>query len=389
MHRFHLNIPYLLRKDINELYLANAMRAFAISTIAIFIPIFLLKQGFGFIGVGIYFLLHSLFMMFTSYFSLKIAGKYGYRKNVLFSAPFIIAYFWAMYNIVFLRTILPDIAVIFVLVILASIGDSLYWTGFHVEFAKATKVKKSAKQFGIINITSTLASAAAPLIGAEFISSWGFNFMFIIVMCILVAATLPLFLSKEKHIPFKLSVNDLVLEKNSKFVLPFFGEGVHYVALSIVWPLFLYLLFVAYNDIGSIYTLANVFFVVSTIIISHKINTANKESFLKIGTWTHSFSMIIRLFAKTFLSMNFAMIFAGFTNAVMNNPYHSMFYNNAKKRGITAIIYMRELYLNMGRVAGGIIFLILLLFFQPETVLAIMMFIGALFVLFRANMNEK
>lgn len=388
MQRFHFHIPYLLRKDINELYIANAIRNFSISTVAIFIPIFLLENGFGFIGIGIYLLIQTIVMAFGAYPFLKVAARFGLKHNMLISSPMMILYFVTLYNIDFLRSLLPDIGVIIILGILVALADSMYWTGFHVHYAKSSQIKKSAKQYGVFNITSTISSAAAPLIGGVLLTAFGFPVMFTIVMSLLIIAVLPLFLSKEKHLPFNVTYKDISSNKHARYIFPFFGEGMHHVALGVAWPLFLYLLFYAYSDIGVIYTIANALFLVTTIYVSHRITELTKYTFLKIGTWFHSISMIVRLFAKSFISMSFAMSYAGFTNAIMTNSYHTTYYNSAKKHGLMTIVFMREFYLNIGRFSMSAILVILLYFFKPDVTLTLLMIIGAFAVLLRANIRE-
>ncbi|MGM5487642.1 MAG: hypothetical protein ACQESG_01710 [Nanobdellota archaeon] len=52
MHHFHLT--YLLKKEINEIYIMNSLHTFAISSVGIFVPIFLLNRGFSLLLVLLY-----------------------------------------------------------------------------------------------------------------------------------------------------------------------------------------------------------------------------------------------------------------------------------------------------------------------------------------------
>jgi len=387
MIRLQHRIDYLLHRNITELYITNALRTFAVSTVSLFIPIFLLEKGVSLGAIFLYLMFQYLLYIPICYSAMKFAAKKGIKHSMLMNAPFSIGYFLVLYNIDSIQIATSWVFVFFLLSVLTAISTALYWNSYHIEFAKYSK-KKNAKQVGIINIVATTSSALAPLIGALIISAFGFQVMFAIVMIILLLAVFPLFLSKELHEPFEFSLKDAVTKKTGSLVLPYFSEGVKSIASSISWPLLLYLIFVSYNDIGSIFTISHILIIIFTWFVSHKITSANKFNLLKLGTYIHSTTMIVRVIVKNFFVLNIVQAIGGISWALIHIPFASAFYDNTKKLGITSAVYFRELHLHMGRVAGTMIALVLLMLLEPADALAGVIIVGAMFTLLMGTMKN-
>lgn len=381
MFRIQHRLHYLLKKDINELYLTHAIRSFAISMIGLFIPIYLLQQGYSFSEIGVFLLIHYGIAIPLSFIALKLAAKKGVKHTMLFSVPLAILFFLALYNLEFLKNATGNIWTITIIAIIGAATGAFYWMGFHVEFAKFSEEKRSIKQIGFANILATMASATGPLIGGLIITFSGFPLMFIIVIVLLIISILPLFMSKEKHVPFKFKLKEISSGKMKSMVYPFFSEGVYSTASEIAWPLLLYIIFVSTTNIGGLYAVATILIVLVSWLISHRITEATKILVLKLGTFLNSASMIARALVQNFLALNIIMGVGGVSWAMINLPYTSMFYGNSKKDGIAHTVFFREFYLNIGRVFLILIFLLLLLFIPAQDTLASLVFIGAVAIL--------
>lgn len=387
MIRLQQKLDYLLHKDINELYITNALRTFAVSIVGLFVPIFLMEKGLSLTTIFLYLSFQYMLYIPICYSAMKFSARRGVKHTMLLSAPTIIIFFLILYNIDPIQKITSWVFVLFLMGIFNSLGTALYWNGYHIEFSKFSK-KKNAKQVGVINIVATASAALAPLIGALIISALGFQVMFIVVMAILFLSVFPLFLSKEIHVPFEFNLKDVVTKKTGSLVLPYFSEGVKSIASSIAWPILLYIIFVSYNNIGSIYTISHVAIIIFMWLVSHKITSKNKFSFLKIGAYIHAITMIIRVFIKNFFALNIIQAIGGVSWALIHIPFSSIFYDNTKKLGISSAVYFRELHLHMGRVAGTLIFLILLFFLKPADALSGIIIVGAMFTLLMSNLKN-
>ena len=357
--------------------------------IGLFIPIFLLVEGFSLFEVLIFLMAYmGVGMALFSPLGLKIASKKGLKHTMMLSGPVKVIFFIVLYNIGFFRVFIGDLSSIILISILISFADALYWSGYHVEFGKYSEKKKSMKQVGTLNILSTIMAAISPLIGALIITSFGFKVMFIIVMLLIVVSTLPLFLSKEHHIPFHFSLKDLTKKKRGDYVLPFFAEGFKGIASSIAWPLMLYFIFVSYTSIGSIYTISTTLVVLTTLFISHRVTEATKIILLKLGTYLHSLTMIVRIFVKNFLVLNFVQGLGGISWAMIALPFLSSFYNYTKEIGTVRGTLFREIYLSAGRTVAILIIMASLFFLTPEMALGLIIILGSLATLAMGTIKD-
>ena len=78
---------------------------------------------------------------------------------------------------------------------------------------------------------------------------------------------------------------------------------------------------------------------------------------------------------------------AAFTMIKM--PFYSIFYNNSKKKGISKVILLREIYLHLGRATSLIILGIsIFLLKDVRAALIVAIVIGAISTLFMSNLEE-
>ena len=389
MHRLHLKINYLLKKEINELYLMNAIRTFAISTIVVFIPIFLLIKGYGLADIGLFYLIRALTGILFCYTALKYAAKKGVKHSLLLSIPFMTIFFISLYNIDFLRTYMGDMTVLLCVAVLEALASAYYYMGFHVEFAKLSEEKKSMKQLGFIQALSMIASVLGPLFGALVITFASFNVLFLIVVGLLIISLVPLFMSGEYHEPFHFNLKQALSVKQKERSAPFFAEGFHTMAAGIFWPMFMFLIAISINSIGGIYAVSNLVLVLFTLYLAKKATEKNKHRILKIGTALHALTLIIRTLLKTVALIVLVQGFGALTWTMVHIPFYSTFYNNSKKTGIANMIFFREIYLHAGRVLSCLLFLAILHFLTPTTALVTAIIIGAVVMLFMARIKEE
>lgn len=387
MHQIHLKIQYLLRKEINELYITNAIRAFAISTVSIFIPLFLLRNDYSIMQVSAFVLLELLIGVIACYYGLKLASSKGVKHVMVYSIPLMILNFLMLYNISGMRFAFGEFGALFFIALSQALGGAFYYMGFHLEFAKFSNRVKSVKQVGITNILMTIGAAIGPLIGSEIITRFSFNVLFLIVIGLLSLSMIPLFMTKEHHIPFVF--NFKIDSKEFREAMVYFGEGVRDMSTRIIWPILFYILFSTFTSIGAVYAFANTILIVTTYYLGKKIHHSNKLKILKFGTYLHAVSLIIRTIVKTLASLTAVMGFGAFTWTLVALPFMSIFYNNTKKKGLGTHIFFRELFLGAGRAFEVIILIILLGFFSIKTSLIIAIIISSAFLLLMGLIREE
>jgi len=373
MLRFNQKIHYLLRSNITALYIVNSMRSFALSLISIFIPVYLLQRNFTLVAVLIFLATAVTLQIFMSYFSLKHAFKKGIKQSFYISMPAVILFFILLYNITFLSENFGNIGTVLLLGLVVSVSNSFYWTGYHVEFAKFSKKKNSAKQLSIMNILSTAAAVIAPLIGALLISLFSYDVTFIAIIIIFLIALIPLIISKDDHEPFDFKITNTMKKKYKDYVLPFFSEGLYAPATAYYWPVMLYLVFTNLPKMGGIYFVSNALYAIAVYTTGQILTNKNLYKLLRFGTILHAITLFVRGFVKDFTALIFIQGIGGISGPFFTIPYIKAFYDKSKDQGIAEIIYLRETYLNLGRLCSYLLLIALLFYIDTESALIIML----------------
>lgn len=388
MHNIHLKIHYFLKKEINELYVTHALRSFAMSTISVFLPIFLLQRGYSLNEVMLYFFLHVFLGTVFFYMSMKLSCKKGIKHSIAASIPILAVFFICLHQIIPLTSVIGRINTLILIDVLITLSMAMYYAGFHIDFAKFSEKKKSTKQISIIQALALIFSILGPLFGAVMISFYSFEILFIIIIGILVASGIPLMFSGEFHEPLKFKMKNIFSKKVLKTDWVFFAEGMRDYAARIFWPLLLYFLMMNLSEIGGIYTISNALLAIFTLYMGKKMTSKNRNHLMNIGAIIHSFSLAIRTLLKTLSMIAVTQGVGAISFTMINLPFHSTFYNNSKKRGIGFAIFSREVYLHIGRLLFLIIVSLLLLFMQVTLALMIAIMIGSFFTLLMTKITD-
>src|SRR3989338_1500856 len=127
---------YFFRRDVTKLYLAFAIRNFALGMVLLFEPVYL----YLYFGKSIPMALVFFAVMFGGFgllspFGGKIMTKIGTTKTILISLFFYFAYYLALFFFPVSFWFVP-LSIVF-----AIIAMTLFWPSFHVDFARFSSQK--------------------------------------------------------------------------------------------------------------------------------------------------------------------------------------------------------------------------------------------------------
>lgn len=384
-----MKLEYFLKKEITELYLTNSLRSFGLSLIAVFLPIFFIKKGYSLLDIVLYLLINILVGIILSYSALKFISKKGIKHSILISLPFLIVFFIMLHNLEELIIKLGKYGYLLTLSVLSAISTKYYYMGFHVDFAKFTQLKDSAKQLSVITALSIIFSVIGPITGALIINYYSFKALFVIIILIILSSATPLFFTKDYPEPVDFDVKTMISKEKLKENWPFYAEGVRDYASRIYWPILLYFLLVSISQIGALFTISNGILVLFAIYIGKITKESNKKKLLKTGAIVHSISLGIRSFLKTLSLITIAQGVGAASFSMIKMPFYSIFYNNSKKRGISKMVFLREIYLHFGRATS--LFILGLSIFLLKDVragLIVAILTGAVSTLFMSKLEE-
>jgi len=351
MHYPGLHLHFLANRELNELYASIAIRHFALSMISIFIPIFLLKIGFTITQTLAFYTIITITHAFFSLPVAKIAGKYGFKHLIIFSIPLRLIFYSLLY------TLEHSPLFFFILPLIIGIERSLFWTGYHVDFAKFSDQKNRARELGTAKIIISLATITGPLLGGLFITNIGFNFLLILVSLLLILSIFPLILSSDKHEKIDTSLKGIFRGQKIKDFFSFLGHGIEGAVFDTIWPIFIFFIILNnYTSLGTVHTLSLIFSLLFIIIIG-KLADKNRRKILRAGALINSLIWIMKYNIKTAFQVFTIDSLQGISKKLINIPFNALGYDKANKDKVLRFIVFREFSVNLG---SAILFFIMI-----------------------------
>ena len=346
-------------RELNELYASISIRAFSLSLIGVFVPIYFYLIGYPLISIFFFYILHSLFHIVFSIPVAKISSRFGIKHSILFSIPSLIIFFFLLYSIEIFSWPLALLAVF------SGLSTSMFWIPYHIEFAKFSDRKNRGKEIGFSGIIACLFSALGPVLGGIFLTIFGFKILFIVVSALLFLSVIPLFFSKEVHEPVPLSLSGFFKGQKTTDILSFLGHGIENKLGTIVWPLFIFIFILGenYTSLGTVAGLTIGVAFVSMIFIS-KFSDLYRKTVLKIGSVSNAVIWVAKSFIVTPIQVFVVGAFYGISQTAMHISFDAITYDKVKKNNLVRIILEREIYHHIGVL---ILFLLLILFTESLT----------------------
>ncbi len=350
MHNHHHHFHFFSRRELNELYLSLAIRSFAISMVAIFIPLYLLKIGYSLVSVFIFYLCFHAGHGVGIIPATKIVAKRGFKHAILLSVPLLIMAFLMLHSLAAIAWPLWLIGIIY------GFAESLFWMGFHVDFAKFSSKKRRGIQVGAVRGMHLFVQALGPAAGGILVVVFGFKAMFMIVMGLLFFAAMPLFLSKEIHEPVECSIGSVLKGQSWKKFLPFFARGIEGGAAGVLWPTFIFFtLMDSYTGLGWLRTVTIVAALVFALFIG-RFADAYRSFLLRVGSVLNTIVWAVRGMVGSVFGV-FAIDTAyGATTTLVAVPFEAKSYDMAAK-DVVHFTMFRE----MGIHAGGLFLFVCML----------------------------
>lgn len=351
LHHHHI-LHYFRHRELNALYASIAIRTFAFSMIAIFVPIYLLQSGLSITQVLIFFSVFSFTHAIASFPAAKIAAKRGFKHSILYSIPFLIVALLMLYTLELYNWPIYLIAVIF------GFNNAFFWIGFHTDFAKFSDKKKRGAQVGTARIVTSIFNVLGPLIGGLILTFIGFKVLFILVSILLFSATIPLFKSKDLYSPAKFTLKGTFKGRKIRDSIGFVGFGFERVMAGVIWPIFIFFTifgekFISLGLVTSLTLFSSLIFV----FVVGKFSDTKRRAVLRTGAIGSAIVWFFKTAVVTPIQVFLIDIFYGATNTMSGIAFQALSYDKANKHVISRYILYREFMINIAR---GLMFLIMI-----------------------------
>jgi hypothetical protein len=353
-------------RQVRELLAATTILDFAIAAITIFEPIYLFKLGFSipqilFFYIGVY----GLYLLIQP-FGGKVTRSQGYKHGIIFSTPFLILYYLSLFAIPYSPLFIATAIVAY------AIQKTLYWPGFHADFAKFGSVSDSGREFGLLVFLISLVSVVGPFFGGLVIRLFSFPTLFVIVSLLILVSNIPLLLPPGVFVPRDLSYLDaykrLLKPENRCTVLSFMGYGEELLALTI-WPIAIFLAIDGFTEIGALISISTLI----TAVVGYLIGRGgdghgrvNDFKILRIGTIMTALSWVMRIAAfGPFTILGIDTLYRT-SRMAQGVPMMTLTYEAARHYSVTKTAILIEMAVIVGKLTLGIATALVFLFLPDQ-----------------------
>lgn len=331
-----------LTQEIQEVYIHSFLFKFAESLVAIFIPFYIIQNGFTpldvFIFYGIYYLTH---MAGTVPFGI-LATKIGYKHTSLLSSIFILAFY------ITIRTAETH-PVLYLSAFLGGLGLTIYWMGMNPEVAKSSNEDKTEEETGLFFSMPSIASIIAPFTGGLILAYFSSGFLFLIAAFLMFISFLPFLLTSEHKDGIEIDLKDMFSRDMIKDVLTYFAEGSHTVGRKILWPLYLAVVIGGSVNIGTAGTLLAFGSAVTSIFVGKITGRKNKARVVMIGALISAATIIMMSQVTTNSAAFLISAVHGLTYTAVRLPIYSSTIRRAEQKDLMEYFSIREIALSTGR----------------------------------------
>ena len=326
--------------ELSEMYIAGLLKNFAAGLIGVFIPLYLLNNGYPIQMIFVYYSLVYFFLLPIDYLSAKLTARFG-PKHVMR-----VGFFFQFLTAVLLSQIKILPAPILLIPLFHAFSAGLYWTPYHVDLSKIKHNNHSGKELGWLQLMERIGGIIGPLSGGVLASRFGGSALFYAAAAVLAFAVVVLMLSKEP-----IQTKQKLVFKNL-FTMKEWRNSLSYMALVsensmtvILWPTYLAVVVFPIDPYVKIGLVASISVGVAASValpLGRVLDKVNGSVMLKLGTTVNGIIHIGRLFA-TNLGLATAVAASNEPNTlVYRMAYLKGFYDDADNYPGQRIAYIAK-----------------------------------------------
>jgi len=332
----------------NKILKMMSLNGFAMSFVAIFVPVYLFNLGYSFQMVMTWMMIHHTTLLLSAFVAVKVSNKIGLVHSLHVRFGLLLTYF------LLLLFGLKEINILFYIIpILSGAEAAFYWIPLNILFVRNTKEENMGKSMSKFFVIPKALSMAGPLIGAFIAIHYGFNILFTLAMFLLFFTFLPILSLKSEKTNFIFSKEKFkeIWQKNKQYFVPEIIDNLAEDAMAL-WIIFIFLQLASTLEVGIIGTITSIASLFFTLTIGKLTDKWDKHKLIKIGAFLVSIVWFINFTIGEFFPNQYlfyiATIFATLSLKVFLVPYSSLMYNQARKDDAQFLV-LREIPTVFGR----------------------------------------
>jgi len=364
------------RSGFNKVLGMMSLNSFAMSFVAIFIPVYLFELGYSFQMIMVWMMIHHSALLLFAFVVVKISNRIGLVHSLHIRFGLLLAYF------LLLLFGLKEMPILFYIIPVVSGAEAaFYWIPLNILFVRNTKEENMGTSMGKFLVVPKALSMIGPLVGAFIAVRYGFDSLFLFAMFLLFFTFLPIvsLRSEKTHFVFSIERFREIWRKNKQYFVPEIIDNLAEDAMAL-WTIFIFLQLASTLEVGMIGTITAVASLFFTLTLGKLTDKWDKHRLIRIGAFFVSLVWFINFTIGEFFPHPYlfyiATIFATLSLKVFLVPYSTLMYNQARKDDAQFLV-LREVPTVLGRL---ILFSLAIVFHDSLPLLFLL--VGIIFLYF-------
>ncbi|GAA0296060.1 YQGE family putative transporter [Gracilibacillus halotolerans] len=369
-------------RDLKVLLMIGGLFAFATFLSNTFVNVFLWKQSNDYLNIAIY----NLFVSIFSPLSFLLAGRFSKMVDRTIIIRFGMGFLMGFYLIIlFLGDHTSSYP--FIIGAILGIGNGFYWMSFNLLTFEVTEPDTRDYFNGILGSLQSFGGMAGPFIAGYIVSLWdnfkGYSIIFFISFVFFLVAAALSFLLHKRHVTGRLYLKDVIQErianKNWRHILyAHTFQGSREGLFAFIITIWIYVATSSEFAIGTFNLLLSLSSFIGYYIVSKFLKDTLRKKYIFYGGLFLYLSVWLFVFQTETWMLFLYGVLAGLAYPVYNVPFISLTYDiigTAKKARELRVEYviLREIFLNIGRIAAIVIFIISIQFMDPISSIPILL----------------
>jgi MFS family permease len=359
-------------KEMGRIYWCHSLGNTAMGLVSVFIPIFLLKNGYSFQSVLVYLLLQQLFATI-----IQVPAGYLF-KYISPHRLLVIGHLFAVGLFIMLATLNSQHWPLAWLALWWAGNRTIYWVAFHYVFSMARAHKRANHQIAGIIALNMLAVTAAPAIGGLIATHAGINYTYALAIIMFIAAVIPMLAKSGGPPKLTMRMPWYEIRKMRRDAVASGFAGIVVVTELNIWPMFIYLIVTSYAGIGLLTSAVAVASIAVTLYVGRHEKKKDGRLYFRRGLAVYGLANVVRTLAQTTLHVFGLNILGGVGRSLYVTPYMNRYYTNSDGEHRLGYITVMEAMCSLFAVGFILALMLLSLLVSVKAVLVIGLIFTAL-----------
>ena len=367
MPHHHLSHYHLLRlKDYPRLLWSQSLGTLGHSLVAIFIPIYLIKElEFSIQIVLLWYLVYVLVGFPLIYLGALATSRYGSKRMIAAGLAL------HALSIISIMLISPSrMWLVWLSAVLLAAYRGIYWPALHAYFSKIKKAANAGQQIGLTASVILLIQSLAPAIGGLIADTAGISIAYGMAVVLILLAIIPILSGSEVNVKRRFDLKLLHFKKIKDDLTANAAEASIVMVEALIWPLLIFFIVGSYGAIGLLSSVALFAAILTTLYVGKKEAARGEKHYLKQAVATLELSHVLRLIAVAPPGVFVVNAISGISTALRITPFITRYYTHADEEPRIEYIMAFEIAFQLGLLLVTVILLAASIFIShPGTLL--------------------